>query len=173
MSHQEQQFKTWHDEYRPRLLHSMTALVKDREAAEDITSAALATAFEKMNQFRGDAAFGTWLHRIALNEAYNGLRRKRAVSLNDLGATSSAWSEPDRMSEVLESCELRQKLGQALQELPRVYRQTLTDHFVRGYSIRKVAQRSRVPLGTVLSRIHTGKRLLRSAWDRVGHIVER
>lgn len=165
----QEKFQLWHDQYRPRLLESMAALVKDRDTAEDIAATALATAFENIDQFRGDAEFGTWLHRIALNEAHNRMRCKRGVSLDALGrAAFIECSEADRVSDDLEHSESCQKLSHALDHLPAIHRQALVDHFVHGYSIKQVARRRRVPLGTVLSRISTAKRLLRAEWDRAG-----
>ena len=60
MSINQQQFKIWHDKYQPRLLNGMTAVVRDRETAEDVTAAALATAWQNLNQFRGEATLYTW-----------------------------------------------------------------------------------------------------------------
>jgi RNA polymerase sigma-70 factor (ECF subfamily) len=57
------------------------------------------------------------------------------------------------------------RLEQALAQLPGNYRRALTAHFIEGLSIRKIAHREQVPIGTVLSRIHTGKQLLRDAWE--------
>ena len=64
-----QRFGDLHDQYRNRLLNSMTGIVKDREAAEEITAVAFAKAFEKRNSFRGESSLYTWVHAIALNEA--------------------------------------------------------------------------------------------------------
>ena len=47
------------------------------------------------------------------------------------------------------------------------------DHFIRGDSIKRIAQRDRIPAGTVLSRIFTGKRLLRAAWEEPCHAAWR
>jgi hypothetical protein len=59
MTVNQEQFQLWHDQYRPRLVESMTALVRNRDTAEDIAATALATAYEKIDQFRGEADFGT------------------------------------------------------------------------------------------------------------------
>ena len=56
MSINQHQFKIWHDQYRPRLLNGMTAMVRDRDMAEDVTAAALATAWQNRNQFRGESS---------------------------------------------------------------------------------------------------------------------
>jgi len=57
------------------------------------------------------------------------------------------------------------RLQQVLSQLPDKQRRALTAHFIEGFSIREIAHREQVPIGTVLSRIHTGKRLLRDAWE--------
>ena len=65
----------------------------------------------------------------------------------------------------LEHAELCLKMRKALREIPAVYRRVLTDHFIRGRSVKQIARRDRIPVGTVLSRIFTAKRILRQAWD--------
>jgi RNA polymerase sigma-70 factor (ECF subfamily) len=64
-------FRELHDKYRERLLQGMIGLLRNRDAAEDVTAAAFAAAFENLGQFRGDSSFYTWLYKIALNEARN------------------------------------------------------------------------------------------------------
>jgi RNA polymerase sigma-70 factor (ECF subfamily) len=163
----QQQFRIWHDQYRPRLLNSMTAVVRDRDIAEDITSRALATAWQKLNQFRGEASLYTWVYRIAMNEARHSTSQKRTVSLDAFATplkelTESAGTSGNPQDRTDDSRRLRK----ALQQLPALHRRTLVDHFVRGYPVKRIAQRERIPVGTVLSRIFTGKRLLRLAWEQ-------
>jgi len=68
------------------------------------------------------------------------------------------------MDSVLDRANCCRRLRKALKCLPSKYRQALVDHFVRGYSVKQVARLRRIPLGTVLSRIFNGKKLLRRAW---------
>jgi RNA polymerase sigma-70 factor, ECF subfamily len=159
-------FRAWHDQYRGRLLNSMTAMVRDRDAAEDVTAAALEAAFANLERFRGESSLDTWVHAIALNQARDYLRRNRGVSLEALdGREPNEFKEPDRLEDILDSAECRVKLRKALRKVPSLYRRTLVDHFVHGYSVKWIAQRDRVPVGTVLSRIFNGKRLLRQGWE--------
>jgi RNA polymerase sigma-70 factor (ECF subfamily) len=164
----EQQFRIWHDQYRPRLLNSMTAVVRDRDIAEDITSRALATAWQKLNQFRGEASLYTWVYRIALNEARHCASGRRTVSLDALAAPLKEVTESAGMNvEAQDRTDDSIRLRNALLQLPALHRRTLVDHFVRGYPVKRIAQRERIPVGTVLSRIFTAKRRLRAAWDAV------
>lgn len=69
-------FGDLHKAYYDRLLSSMTSVVRDRQAAEEITASAFAKALQYLATFRGEASFYTWLHAIASNEAPALLERK-------------------------------------------------------------------------------------------------
>ena len=83
-----QNFSALHNRYHDRLLNSMTGVVKDREAAADITATAFASAFKNRASFRGQSSIYTWVHAIALNEARNSWRRNRAVPLESIQGLS-------------------------------------------------------------------------------------
>ena len=65
MSINQHQFKIMHDQCRERLLNSMTTVVRNRDTAEDVTAAALATAWQNRNQFRGESSLYTWCYATA------------------------------------------------------------------------------------------------------------
>jgi RNA polymerase sigma-70 factor (ECF subfamily) len=161
----QQQFKKWHQEYRARLVNGMTTLVKDREVAEEVTAAALAIAWEHLNTFRGNSSLYTWVYRIAMNEALSRKSRRPDVSLDtlerplkELAVLDDIGNESqDKASDVV-------KLKRALHAIPPVYRRVLRDHFVRDRSIKQIAGRDGIPVGTVLSRLFRAKQLLRAAW---------
>jgi len=159
-----QAFGVLHNQYRERLVNSMTGIVRDRDQAEDITAAAFAKALEKLESFRGESSLYTWIHAIALNEARQSLSRNQAVSLDSIPVQPKELSEPDRVADALKRSECRGKLRKAPRQIPAVYRRTL-DHFVRGFSVKRISRQNRIPVGTVLSRIFAAKRLLRAAWE--------
>ena len=76
-------------------------------------------------------------------------------------------TEPDVLAQTLERSECCARLREALRQIPPVSRRTLVDHFIRGQSVKQIARRQRVPVGTVLSRIFTAKRLLRESWGYI------
>lgn len=158
-------FSDLHKQYRVQLVNSMTSVVKDREAAEEITAAAFAKAFEKRDGFRGQSSLYTWVYAIALNEARQQQAHKRPLSLDTVESLPPALIATDRLGEASEHSEQTRRLRQALGSLPATYRHVLLDHFVRRYSVKRIARRSRIPVGTVLSRIFTAKRMLRAAWE--------
>jgi RNA polymerase sigma-70 factor (ECF subfamily) len=164
MSINQQEFINLHDEYRPRLVNSMTGIVRDRDAAEEVTAAAFAKAYEKRNTFRGESSLYTWVYAIAKNEARRRASQNRPVSLDALPLPPSALVVEDRVGEASERSGRTLRLRTALGSLPAVYRRVLVDHFVRGWPVKRIACQSRIPVGTVLSRIFKAKRLLRAAW---------
>jgi RNA polymerase sigma-70 factor, ECF subfamily len=160
-----QTFCQLRNQYHRRLLCSMIAMVKDRDAAEDITAAAFAVALKNRDSFRGEASFYTWLYRIAVNEAINSQRRNRSAIMESIDAPQSReLMTPDLLSEVIDRRECCARLRKALRLIPTKYRRVLVDHFVRGYSTKRIARDLRIPLNTVLSRIFNGKSHLRQAW---------
>jgi len=158
-------FGDLHKAYHDRLLNSMTGVVRDRHAAEEITAAAFAKGFEHLATFRGEASFYTWLQAIARNEARHYWKANRDVSLESLtGATPPALIVCDSATDQEQSAD-RRRLRNALQRIPPLHRRMLTDHLIRGRTVKEVARRYRIPLGTALSRIFNAKRLLRHAWE--------
>src|SRR5262249_62030261 len=77
-------------------------LCGDAELAQDFTQDTFVRAFDQLSRFRGEAAFGTWIHRIAVRVTLNGMRkvkrlRERETSLDDDPAigTVSHGADPD------------------------------------------------------------------------------
>ena len=159
-------FSEVHQRYHARLLCAMLGFVHNPEAAKDITAAAFAKAFERLDQFRGESCLYTWLYAIAANEARKWLRAGRTVSLDALqGPEPEGCTFSDATFDVLEQSDDSRRLQAALHQVPQRYRRPLVKHFMGGQSIKAIARAERIPFGTVLSRIFTGKRLLRQAWE--------
>jgi RNA polymerase sigma factor (sigma-70 family) len=121
-------FGDFHNAYHERLLNSMTSVVGDREAAEEITAAAFTKALEHLATFRGEASFYTWLHAIASNEARHYWKANRDVSLESItGPTPAALIEGDSAKDQEQSAD-RRRLQEALRRIPSHYRRLLEYH---------------------------------------------
>jgi RNA polymerase sigma-70 factor (ECF subfamily) len=145
----------------------MLSVARNQEEAEDITAWAFATAYKKRKDFRGESSFYSWLYRIALRQAWTLTHRKRVVSLEEIeGFEPKALIEPDLLDQTLDRQQCCHRIRAALRRLPAIYRRTLVEHFVRGHKVREIAQQERIPVGTVLSRLFKGKRILQQAWVR-------
>jgi RNA polymerase sigma-70 factor (ECF subfamily) len=154
-----QGFTGLHDQYGDRLLNSMTGLVRDRDAAAEITASAFAKALKNLRSFRGESSFYTWLHAIARHEIRSACAHRASVSLD---AIRDVIGEPGDLVDSLERQEAIASVNRALKQIPAMYRRVLAARFLRGESTRQVAQRLKIPLGTVLSRVSTGKKMLRA-----------
>ena len=158
-------FREVHAKYRQRLLNSMTAVVRDRDTAEDITATAFATAFEKLGSFRGESSLYTWVYSIALNAARRQRSKNGVISLDALESAPPELVAHDRRDDLEDRSAQTLKIRKALGAIPPAHRRVLVDHFIHGRPVKAIARRERIPVGTVLSRIFTAKRLLREAWD--------
>ncbi len=133
-------------------------LCGDAELAAELTQETFVRAFRQLAAFRGDAAFGTWLHRVAVTTAINGLRkvrrlRDRDVELDRLG-NSGRWDKhPDH--------ELRARLTSAIDALPESQRQTLVLHDLEGYTHVEIGRALGVAEGTSKSRLFMARNALR------------
>ena len=131
-------------------------LVGDDHLAEDISQDAWVRAFEKLGSFRGEAAFGTWMHRLAVNTALNRLRRRgRRPDVEK--AAEPPPTPPDTDETVLN----QRVLGQALDRLPDGYRQVLVMHDVEGMTHEEIAERLGVAIGTSKSQLHKARARMR------------
>ncbi len=161
------QFRVLHDGCRDRVHAGILGYVRNSTEADEVTATAFAAAFVKRKSFRGEASFYTWVYRIALNQVHSASRSKpMVVSLDAMeGPTPEALIQPDLMDSAIDRENCCRKLRLTLRRVPLKYRRALVDHFVRGNSIKQIAKLHRIPVGTVLSRIFHGKKLLREAWQ--------
>ena len=147
-------------------------ITRSTEDAEEAVQDAFWSVIRKIDTFRGESAFGSWLYRIVANAAYQKLRvrssRRAEISLEDVlpafheegpGASSVDWSAD--LDEPARSTELRLVLNAAIEELPADYRTVLTLHDVEGLSNAEVAEVLGVTIGTVKSRVHRARLFLR------------
>ena len=153
--------------YNQRLFRTIRCVIVTDEGAEDVLQEAWVRAFEHLGQFAGNAAFATWLTKIALYEAYGRVRKGRRFTAleNDdgeimaearLGVTD--LDDPEKQA-------LRAELGQALQSaverLPETYRTVFVLREVERLSTLETAQCLSLSEEAVKTRLHRSRALLR------------
>jgi RNA polymerase sigma-70 factor (ECF subfamily) len=130
------------------------------EDARDAAQDAFLQVLRKLSQFRGDAAFGTWLHRIAVNACYDQLRKKARQPMLHLAVDDDRASEPELGPPVPDHAEGvvgGVDVQRALLEVPVDFRVVLILHDVRDLGYDEIAAILDVPVGTVKSRLHRGR----------------
>lgn len=144
-----------------RLAHRMTG---DTDMAADVTQDAFIRAFERLREFRQEAAFGTWLHRIAVTTALVAIRsRKRRDRRYRPLEDADDVGEMHPQSEVL----LREQLHRAIDGLADGYRTVFVMYELEGYTHQEIADTLGVAVTTSKGQLSRAKARLREALRHV------
>ncbi len=161
--------------YNRRLFRIARSILRDDSEAEDVVQETYVSAFTGLDMFRGDAVFGTWITRIAMNEALGRLRRRRptvdweiyGVNRNQAEIihfpASAASSDPEKN---MAQGEIRAVLEQAIDELPDAFRAVFVARIVEGMSVEETADLFGLKPETVKTRLHRARLLLRAELDK-------
>ncbi len=131
--------------------------------AEDCTQEAFIQAWNKLDKFRGDSAFGTWLHRVAVNVVLGRMRKSKREQ-DRIRAVSDV--APPRET-VADDGELRD-LEQAINELPSGARHVFVLHAVYGYSHGQTGDMLGIAEGTSKAQRNRARRLLKQQLETEG-----
>ena len=144
-------------------------LVGQPADAADATQEVFLRVYTRLGHFRGQARFRTWLYRIAVNTCQDELRRRRRRPrlLGDLGRDAAADGPPPPAGAVL-AREVRAAVAAALAALPEPFRVAVVLRDLHHLSYDEIGAVLGLPPGTVRSRIHRGRLLLRDALTRAG-----
>lgn len=160
--------------YQDRIFTLIVGQLQSREDALDLTQDVFLRAHRRLESFREDALFYTWLYRIALNACIDYRRRRSKTpepfSLDgDLREEMGFEPRDDRTGsnpeQALENKELGRYLRQCIRELPEVLRVAVILHDIEGLPQKEIAGIVGCPLGTVKSRIQRGRYELRERLD--------
>ncbi len=135
-------------------------LCGDPTLAEELTQDAFVRAWEKLSSFRGESAFSSWLHPLAINLA---LTRRRAQKRYEARVTSTDDPWALERAPAAARPETGLDLERALRELPPGARSVFVLHDVEGYRHDEIAALTGVATGTSKAQLHRARRLLREA----------
>ena len=142
--------------YQDRLFNTLLRFTGSRHDASDLVQDAFVQALVKLDTFRGDARFYTWLYRIAMNLSLSQRRKRRPVASVD-AAKEQVGEEPideDQGPETeLVQKERAQLVQQALLQLGEEHRQILVLREMESFSYEQIGEILSVPVGTVRSRL--------------------
>lgn len=145
-------------------------LVSDRDDAMDIAQEVFLKAYQALPRFRGDSRFSTWIYRVCVNASLDHLRRKQKMASYSLDEPLSFKESPvtreieDESGSVEDSVETK-SLGQAvlavLRDLEPQHRVIILLSDVKGYSYQEIADILGLCMGTVKSRLHRSRNMVR------------
>jgi RNA polymerase sigma-70 factor (ECF subfamily) len=147
-----------------RVFSLCARMVNDRTRAEELTQDVFVRAWEKLHLFRGESAFGTWLHRLTVNVVLNdrkteGRQRSRYEDDDEGSGVDALPSRPATPGD-------RMDLEMAINKLPKGARRVFTLHDVEGYTHEEIAARLGVTTGATKAQLHRARMLLREALNR-------
>lgn len=138
-----------------RLAFRMTG---DADLAEDATQDTFIRAFGRLQDFRGEGAFGGWLHRIATTVVLGHLRKRKRVQnrearVEDVAVVAGAGRSGDPL--------LRRSIDRAVDELDDNHRLVFVMHDMEGYTHQEIATAMGTPVGTAKARLSRARGKLR------------
>jgi RNA polymerase sigma-70 factor (ECF subfamily) len=151
------------------------ALLGSAQEAEDVAQEAFVTAFQKLETFRGEAAFRTWLVRIAWRQAQDrrrSLRRRLRRFVSPLDVDAVPVRAPGRQAaqeEELAGAELREHVRRLLRALPATLREPLLLAATGEHTYQDMAVILDTPVGTLKWRVSEARRLLKERLRRLGY----
>jgi RNA polymerase sigma-70 factor (ECF subfamily) len=157
------------EKYRQRVFRLAYNVLRSQEDAWDAAQEAFIKAYQALPSFRGQSAFYTWLFRIAMNVAHDKARQRGAAgrAFGTERVTEEEWErtmpdpgeEPD---DAAARAEERSRITRALDALPERQRAIIMLSDLEGLSYREIADVLKIPMGTVMSRLHNARKRLRA-----------
>ena len=166
------------DRYEDKIFRLAFRFVRNETEAKEIVQDTFLLVWRKLDTFKGDSQFGSWLYRVATNTALMRLRAQRRhpeISTEELPvdyldnygqlpAAGENWAK--RPDDELQSDELRRRIQKAVDELPDIYRTVFLIRDVEGLSTEETAEVLEISIPTVKTRLHRARLALRDAITR-------
>ena len=161
----------------PGLYSAAFRLTRNAADAEDLVQETFLRAYRGFHQFQEGTNLKAWLYRILMNTFINSYRKKqrepRTISEDEVedwylySRMADEGLEPSAETSVIESLP-DEDVQKALQSLPEQFRAAVLLADVEGFSYKEIAEITGVPIGTVMSRLHRGRKALeKRLWDVV------
>jgi len=158
-------FESLYNSHRKRVYSLCFRMVRDTSDAEDLTQQTFLSVFRKINTFRGDSSFSTWLHRVAVNTVLQHLRKKKLVEVhpssgNEANGESDALAELGPSDTSMHGAIKRINLMRAIRKLPAGYKRLFLLYDVLGYKHGEIAELVGCSIGCSKSQVHKARKRL-------------
>ncbi len=144
--------------YRTLVAKVIVGMLGNRADADDVGQETFLRFYRSMHQYKGDAALGTYLTRIAINLSLNELKRRTSRKWLSLEEKHSSYHTDDNVYRNSDNAELVEK---GLAQLDTKYRTVVVLRIMQGFSTKETMELLNLPLGTVLSRLARAQKKLK------------
>jgi len=156
-------FEQLYQKYAGRIYGLCVRLTRSPVVAEDVTQEVFVQAWRKLSDYRGESAFPSWLHRIAVNAV---LGVQRAQRRRDFRLAALGWLRGTGGTSSGGDPALRLDLDAGISRLPDSARNVLVLHDVEGYRHEEIAGMLGIAPGTCKARLHYARRKLRKELEK-------
>ena len=162
-------FTTLYQMHQGRVRSLVAKYAQDADDLEDLQQTVFVKAFLGIERFRGDAAFTTWITRIAINVGTTHLRSLRTQRNKQ---TKLEQQLPEHMPTITPeqttlNKEQQQWVKRGIRALPKPQRRAVWLRYIKEFSYQEIVQELNVPLGTVKIWLHRGKRQLKRELEKL------
>ena len=147
--------------YGNRAYRLTIGITGNKQDAEEAVQDAFWSVIHKIDTFRGDSAFGSWVYRIVSNAAYAKIRRGQQT-IGEIKADEVVMDWSSTIDDPAVQSELRIVLSSAISELPVHYRAVIVMRDIEGLSMAEIADGLGLTVATAKTRVHRARLLLRS-----------
>jgi RNA polymerase sigma-70 factor (ECF subfamily) len=172
-------FEALVERYQDKVYRLAFRFVRNETEAKEIVQETLLSVWRKLDGFKGESQFSSWLYRVTSNAALMRLRSQRrhpevsteelepgfldtrTAAYGEIAPVGENWAR--RPDDELQSEELRQQLQRAIDALPDIYRTVFLVRDVDGFSTEETAEALGISVPTVKTRLHRARIALREA----------
>lgn len=175
-SGQTEAFSALVEKYHPRVFSMAFNSTRNREAADDLAQEIFIKAYVALPKFRFKSEFGTWLYRIAFNHIRDYFRKEgkhKPVPLDHVRELSLVQADGAGERNAAKDLEAKKDLVlKVLSTLPEKYQAIVNLRDIQGFSYEEISRILKISQGTVDSRLHRARKMLRKKlapyWSREG-----
>jgi RNA polymerase sigma-70 factor (ECF subfamily) len=153
-----------YNRYQAAMYNVSARIVKDKADAEDIMQESFITAFSKLDMFKGEATFGSWLKRIVINNSISHYKKNQRLLMLDKERIADPVDEPtfDGISE--DDCTNTKavQVMNCLDSINKNYKQILTLHLIEGYDYEEICEILQISYANCRTMISRAKESLRN-----------
>lgn len=153
------------EEHGEMLMRLAMTYVKDRQVAEDITQDVFVKAFEKLEDYRGEASYKNYLCKLTINRCHDYFRSWHYKNAQVIQWWDRIVQPTPSLDSVLMNQDASHELGQAILALPIRYREAIVLYYYQEFSVEEIATLLETPANTVKTR-------LKRARDRLKIMLE-